>query len=183
MNPRELVEVKGRKNECLDQSLLDFTGTHSQSKGVKDYFRFAKKRPHSSESTVTRRKNVSISASADFSQSWYEHYSRDKFDSKIEEAREPIVSPTYCQTMLLTSLPQFAKTTHFAERCVELCWFMQTTRPPIHLSASIPTDGRMKNDVLRAYTKSGTNVDYIVWPVIYLYENGPVLNKGIAQPK
>lgn len=183
MNPRELVEVKGRKNECLDQSLLDFTGTHSQSKGVKGYFRFAKKRPHSSESTVTRRKNVSISASADFSQSWYEHYSRDKFDSKIEEAREPIVSPTYCQTLLLSSLPQFAKTTHFAERCVELCWFMQTTRPPIHLSASIPTDGRMKNDILRAYTKSGTNVDFIVWPVIYLYENGPVLNKGIAQPK
>uniref|UniRef100_A0A8W8KUC5 Mitochondria-eating protein C-terminal domain-containing protein n=1 Tax=Magallana gigas TaxID=29159 RepID=A0A8W8KUC5_MAGGI len=64
-----------------------------------------------------------------------------------------------------------------------MCWFMQTTRPPIHLSARIPDDGRMNNDIFRAYMKSGTEVDYIVWPVMYLYENGPVLNKGIAQPK
>lgn len=60
---------------------------------------------------------------------------------------------------------------------------METTRPPIHLSASIPADLRMNNDILRAYTKNGKEVDYIVWLVMYLYENGPVLIKGLAQPK
>uniref|UniRef100_A0A8W8KUD0 Mitochondria-eating protein n=1 Tax=Magallana gigas TaxID=29159 RepID=A0A8W8KUD0_MAGGI len=87
------------------------------------------------------------------------------------------------ETKETITLSQFVKTAHFAERCVELCWFMQTTQPPIHLSAHIPDDGMMDADIFKAYMKSGTEIDYIVWPVMHLYENGPVLNKGIAQPK
>jgi hypothetical protein len=34
---------------------------------------------------------------------------------------------------------------------------------------------------LKPYTTSGTFVDYIVWPALLLYKNGPVLVKGVAQ--
>uniref|UniRef100_A0A8W8KNC7 Mitochondria-eating protein C-terminal domain-containing protein n=1 Tax=Magallana gigas TaxID=29159 RepID=A0A8W8KNC7_MAGGI len=59
----------------------------------------------------------------------------------------------------------------------------EITQPPIHLSARVPDDGMMNNDIFKAYMKSGTEIDYIVWPVMYLHENGPLLTKGIAQPK
>uniref|UniRef100_A0A8W8KQN8 Mitochondria-eating protein C-terminal domain-containing protein n=1 Tax=Magallana gigas TaxID=29159 RepID=A0A8W8KQN8_MAGGI len=113
--------------------------------------------------------------------------------------RSLFIDLTDCQTIMLckdtssmkviTKLPDaitpdIQQATKMCLRSKEISLVLQkTTRPPIHLSARIPDDGRMNNDIFRAYMKSGTEVDYIVWPVMYLYENGPVLNKGIAQPK
>lgn len=31
------------------------------------------------------------------------------------------------------------------------------------------------------YTKSGNKIDYVVWPVILLYKDGPVIRKGVAE--
>ncbi|KAK3607098.1 hypothetical protein CHS0354_026305 [Potamilus streckersoni] len=32
-----------------------------------------------------------------------------------------------------------------------------------------------------SYTKAGTEISYVVWPVLYLYKNGPLVRKGVAQ--
>lgn len=169
----ELVEDEVGLNKPSDYCLHDIRTAHLQSKGIEDYLQSTKK-------SKKRRKKVSHYESADSSQPCNEQYSGDKCMLKTKYFCGQYDAPTFFQT---SSSPQFAKTTRFAERCVELCWFMQTNRPPIHLSACIPDDGKMNTDIFRAYMKSGTEVDYIVWPVMYLYENGPVLNKGIAQPK
>jgi hypothetical protein len=36
-------------------------------------------------------------------------------------------------------------------------------------------------DMYKAYTVSGTHVDFVVWPPLLLHEHGPILAKGVAQ--
>ena len=78
---------------------------------------------------------------------------------------------------------KFVSTIRYAEQVAELCWLMQTSKPALHLSATIPDNGAMDKNLFKAYTKTGPRIDYIVWPVMYLYENGPLLSQGVAQPK
>jgi hypothetical protein len=40
---------------------------------------------------------------------------------------------------------------------------------------------RLSTDIYKTYTKSGKFIDYIVWPVLYLYQGGNILSKGVAQ--
>lgn len=35
----------------------------------------------------------------------------------------------------------------------------------------------------KVFTKDGDEVDYLVWPALYLYENGPLMEKGVVQCK
>lgn len=39
----------------------------------------------------------------------------------------------------------------------------------------------LNRDVYQPHTRSGTHVDYVVWPALLLHEGGPVLAKGVAQ--
>ena len=78
---------------------------------------------------------------------------------------------------------KFGSMIRYAEQVAELCWLMQTSKPALHLSATLPDSGAMDKNLFKAYTKTGPRIDYIVWPVMYLYENGPLLSQGVAQPK
>jgi hypothetical protein len=55
---------------------------------------------------------------------------------------------------------------------------------PVAIGLQDVYDGMLfDTSVFKAYTKSGKFVDYIVWPPLYLHENGPLLCKGVAQGK
>lgn len=58
---------------------------------------------------------------------------------------------------------------------------MRVQDPPVTLTWNVPDDRSFNTDVYRAYTKSGNHIEYVVWPTMYLYENGPILMKGVAQ--
>lgn len=54
--------------------------------------------------------------------------------------------------------------------------------PPIHMQWDFRNGiSQFDKDVLKSYTKSGNTVAYMVWPVLYLHANGPLLCKGVAQ--
>lgn len=54
--------------------------------------------------------------------------------------------------------------------------------PPVCLDTNTRKSGDPLNtQEYRAYTQSGKFIEYIVWPVLYLSENGGVLCKGVAQ--
>lgn len=40
---------------------------------------------------------------------------------------------------------------------------------------------RFNKESFNEYTKRGKYLDYVVWPVIFLHRNGPLLKKGVAQ--
>ncbi|VDI09394.1 Hypothetical predicted protein [Mytilus galloprovincialis] len=68
----------------------------------------------------------------------------------------------------------------YFEKCLELCWIMVCHSPPIHLDWEYkghPFDLQ----ILRPFTESGDVVDYIIWPVMFLHKDGPLLCKGVAQ--
>lgn len=69
----------------------------------------------------------------------------------------------------------------YITKCVELCWLMRVQDPPVVLSWKVPDDKTFNTDVYRAYTKNGSHVEYVVWPIMYLHEDGPILMKGVAQ--
>ncbi|XP_053382818.1 putative leucine-rich repeat-containing protein DDB_G0290503 isoform X2 [Mercenaria mercenaria] len=70
----------------------------------------------------------------------------------------------------------------FTTECLEVCWYMVIQDPPI-VFAPEPGKGSNLNtdDLLKPYARSGTHVDYVVWPALLLHEGGPVLAKGVAQ--
>ncbi|KAK3580458.1 hypothetical protein CHS0354_035500 [Potamilus streckersoni] len=77
-------------------------------------------------------------------------------------------------------------------KCVTICCNMCTKDPPMYLDfgdwkqtsqSGDETPANMPFDKLKfvTYTKSGDYIDYVVWPAVYLYENGPLMRKGVAQ--
>lgn len=69
----------------------------------------------------------------------------------------------------------------FVKKCFELCWFMVVQDPPVVLAPVIRPCDPFDTNHYKAYTKTGANVDYVVWPALLLHKNGPVLTKGVAQ--
>ena len=66
--------------------------------------------------------------------------------------------------------------TRYVEGCTDIMWHTQIQSPPLVL------DFETKNkDWYKKFTSPGQNIDYIVWPAVFLYGNGPLLAKGIAQ--
>ncbi|XP_061184927.1 girdin-like [Saccostrea echinata] len=96
------------------------------------------------------------------------------------------------EEMFLARLPSFlkkvdvsvsSKTKLYARQCASLCWRMSIRDPPIFVRFEFRRGTEFNTDILRRYTKTGGYVDFIVWPALYLHESGPVLSKGVAQPK
>jgi hypothetical protein len=53
--------------------------------------------------------------------------------------------------------------------------------PPCHLVFA-EKDSKIDVAINKVFTRKGTHVNYTVWPVLCLFEGGPILNKGVVQP-
>ncbi|KAL3879287.1 hypothetical protein ACJMK2_031588 [Sinanodonta woodiana] len=76
------------------------------------------------------------------------------------------------------------KTRKYLEDCIELCWRMTMQEKPMYLDTSVAIQDGQKhfdNEKFRSYTKTGQYVDFVVWPALYLFEGGPLIERGIAQ--
>jgi hypothetical protein len=67
----------------------------------------------------------------------------------------------------------------YIENCVKMCYFAVVQDPPMYLDFE-PVDV-FDRLAFKEFTKSGTKVDYLVWPALYLYKDGPLLSKGVVQ--
>lgn len=86
-----------------------------------------------------------------------------------------------CRQKFRTNPADDKPTAKFAQKAVELCWWMCVQDPPVHMCL---TKKEPFNPALyKAYTKSGSEPDYFVWPALKLYRDGGVLSKGVAQFK
>lgn len=62
-----------------------------------------------------------------------------------------------------------------------LCLFMVLQDPPVVLDFSCKTGDPFNKDLFSPFISSGDVIDYLVWPVMFLSENGALMSKGIAQ--
>ncbi|WAR09198.1 hypothetical protein MAR_019156 [Mya arenaria] len=77
------------------------------------------------------------------------------------------------------------KLTPYMDRCSELCWYMVNQNPPVCLDETVRQSGdEFERESYRFYSHSGTTLDYIIWPALYLAsQEGFLLVRGVAQPK
>ena len=70
-------------------------------------------------------------------------------------------------------------------KCVELCWLVVVQTPPVYINTQLKTipGEPFNNDLFKFYSDTGDKMDYLVWPPLFLKEGGPVLCKGVAQPR
>lgn len=73
---------------------------------------------------------------------------------------------------------QQASVKTYSKQCAMLCWLMVVQDPPMDIGFSITDVHQYK-----AYTRSGQQVDFVVWPPLYLQKGGNLMSKGIAQMK
>ncbi|XP_052797279.1 uncharacterized protein LOC128229407 [Mya arenaria] len=81
-------------------------------------------------------------------------------------------------------LPRETGIVSYVEECAKICWLARLHDPPIYIEfEEIEDDSPFKAEMYKAYTKTGKRLDYVVWPPVFLYKNGPILSKGVAQGK
>ncbi|XP_052794205.1 uncharacterized protein LOC128227578 isoform X1 [Mya arenaria] len=92
----------------------------------------------------------------------------------------PIVQKAYMdaswQKECLSSLKPFIN------KCLFIGWMMVVQTPPMDFKSARKGDHFDKN-IFNYYTKSGKFIDVVVWPALLLHKDGPVVGKGIAQPR
>ena len=76
----------------------------------------------------------------------------------------------------------FVKVFAYSKKCVHLSWMMTTQTPELFLDDRFETDSKFDVDRFKHYTQTGQTMDYVVWPALYLHKDGPLLQKGVAQP-
>lgn len=70
----------------------------------------------------------------------------------------------------------------YLDRCTEYCWIMAIQDPPMMLDFSPAQNEEFDKDIFRCYTRNGENVEFVVWPAVFLYKDGPLVTKGVLQP-
>ncbi|XP_061164346.1 cingulin-like [Saccostrea echinata] len=82
----------------------------------------------------------------------------------------------------LLSSVQLTACSEYIQCCVQYCWLMVIQNPPIYMQWDFRSGiSEFDKDVLKSYTKCGNTVAFMVWPVLYLHKDGPLLSKGVAQ--
>ncbi|KAK3594525.1 hypothetical protein CHS0354_030873 [Potamilus streckersoni] len=70
----------------------------------------------------------------------------------------------------------------YVDECVEICLLMNIQEPPLELRGlESSSSSAFDSSAFKPYTESGNKIEFIVWPAMYLYQNGPLLCKGVAQ--
>ncbi|VDI31353.1 Hypothetical predicted protein [Mytilus galloprovincialis] len=69
----------------------------------------------------------------------------------------------------------------FVRKCSELCWYMVCSDPPMAIEYENIENKSMDSSKFNKYNRTGTIVEYVVWPVLLLHIDGPVLAKGSVQ--
>ncbi|KAH3785059.1 uncharacterized protein LOC127841762 [Dreissena polymorpha] len=95
------------------------------------------------------------------------------------------------KTFISTVLPTFIdpsqyadeSVTQFASLCVDVTWAMCVQEPPMVFIDKLDRGSSFNSDMFQKYINTGSDkYDYLVWPALLLYQDGPLLVKGIAQP-
>ena len=69
----------------------------------------------------------------------------------------------------------------YIQKCSELCWRMQITDPPLCLKFDVKNGENFDKNLYNAFTKNGSRIEYLVWPILFLHKSGPMMAKGVAE--
>ncbi|XP_053400557.1 uncharacterized protein LOC128557315 [Mercenaria mercenaria] len=88
----------------------------------------------------------------------------------------PRLQDEFCKVR--AGIPREEKIVKYANKAVEVAWWMAVQDPPVYMCPTVTTD--FDPNLYRAYTQSGKTPD---WPALRLHRQGGVLMKGVVQYK
>ncbi|XP_052281639.1 uncharacterized protein LOC127879078 isoform X2 [Dreissena polymorpha] len=94
------------------------------------------------------------------------HYRKVEAQRAIPEIQQSFLESSRKSKKVIPGPKEMA----FMNNCVELCWWMCIQERPVYM-CNVDGDTLFNRDLYRTYTKSGTQLDYIVWPALTLYED------------
>ncbi|XP_052794372.1 uncharacterized protein LOC128227669 isoform X2 [Mya arenaria] len=71
----------------------------------------------------------------------------------------------------------------FIKKCLFLCWMMVVQSPPMVFDKNTEEGTKLESALYKQYTQTGDVLEYVVWPALFLHEDGPIVCKGVARPK
>ncbi|VDI77489.1 Hypothetical predicted protein [Mytilus galloprovincialis] len=86
-----------------------------------------------------------------------------------------------CDDYISSNPDSLASAKHFMMKCSELCWHVLSSNPPMAIDYENFEEQAMDPIKFNKYNRSGTTVEYVVWPALLLHKDGPVLAKGTVQ--
>ncbi|XP_052794651.1 uncharacterized protein LOC128227820 [Mya arenaria] len=93
------------------------------------------------------------------------------------------IQKVYCKNRSTIHGTPIAQVRPFIDECITICWLMSVQDPPVVLGKDPPPNSLFDTNFFKHYTMTGTEIDYVVWPSLYLHEGGPLLGKGVVQAK
>ncbi|XP_052796576.1 uncharacterized protein LOC128228997 isoform X2 [Mya arenaria] len=69
----------------------------------------------------------------------------------------------------------------YTHKCLQLSWLASVQTPPIYVDFTVEKKSKFDKNLFREYTATGNKIEYVVWPAVYLHQNGGLLVKGVAQ--
>ena len=79
--------------------------------------------------------------------------------------------------------PKYAdKLPEYVNKCVEICWLMNTQSPPLVLAEPLHAGQTIDTFQYKEFTKHGDTVSFVVWLPLLIEKDGAVLSKGVVQP-
>lgn len=103
-----------------------------------------------------------------------------EFRKEVAESMVPMVQKAYISASWKSEYILELKP--YIKKCIFLGWMMVVQSPPMCL-ATCKEGERFDKNIFKEYTKSGPTVDFVVWPALYLHDNGPLLGKGVAEAR
>lgn len=75
------------------------------------------------------------------------------------------------------------KVLNYVNKCAELCWYMNIIDPPLVIECESYLGQEIDRNKFHLYQGSGTKVDFIVWPALFLNRGDSlsILTKGTVQ--
>ncbi|OWF36478.1 uncharacterized protein LOC110441640 [Mizuhopecten yessoensis] len=68
----------------------------------------------------------------------------------------------------------------YVKRCVEITWYMVIQETPMVLISKVNRKSQFDRNLFRYYSNQGDKFDFVVWPALLMYTEGPIIIKGFA---
>ncbi|KAH3833551.1 uncharacterized protein LOC127879701 [Dreissena polymorpha] len=69
----------------------------------------------------------------------------------------------------------------YARQCIAVTWRMAVQDPVLYISSHVDQNTQLHPNYFKSYKTTGSTIRYLVWPTLYLYTDGIVLSRGVAQ--
>ena len=72
--------------------------------------------------------------------------------------------------------------TKYVERSVKICRLMSIQSKPMLLDFGPEQNAHLNPAIFTTYKATGSKVNFVVWPAMFMQENRELLSRGIVEP-